>query len=526
MSDFASREGRTIVWCHNLAYDIRIGDVFTILPGLGWTLNGHNIAARGTWLEWKGRGGTLIFVDSFSVFPTSIEKLGGWFGQRKPELPNDSADMDTWLNRCRADCGILATAVLEYLRWLKEDDLGNWQMTGNGQAWAAFRHKFLTHKMTVHDVEDALAAEKRAMWAGRCEAYWHGELADQVIYEYDFTSSYPRISRDYSVPVKYIGEMPMETDWSRWLGGDGIGFIADCIVTTDLPVAPTKRDERILWPTGVFRTTLWDCEIEAVLDSGGTVTVERGWMYRKAPALKAWAEWVLSGTAKINNEQPAWRELILKHWSRALIGRMAMSYSRWEHIGDMPTSAVESGFISTWGSPDVQEYIQVGSRIWGLEGTEDWRHSMPMVTGYIQSMARVQLWEIMRRMPIRSVLYTDTDSLFITGEFRDEMEAVIAEIPNCGLRLKRAWDGMAIYGPRQIITGGEVRVSGIPKRAERTGKREFEGEIWESVNTAIQLGSANAVRLRDRKWTIAGIDRRRKGGGFGFTEAHEIFEEV
>src|SRR5688572_6467690 len=140
VSDFASGTGRTIVWAHNVGYDIRIASVFEILPALGWSLKGHNIATRGTWLEWRRGSQSLILVDSYSVFTTSIQRIGEWFGLGKPSLPGEDAELATWIDRCRADCWILATAALQYLQWIKDADLGNWQMTGNAQCWATFRH--------------------------------------------------------------------------------------------------------------------------------------------------------------------------------------------------------------------------------------------------------------------------------------------------------------------------------------------------------------------------------------------------
>ncbi len=522
VSNFASREGRTVAWCHNLAYDVRIAGMLSILSTGGWTLHGHNIASRGTWFEWRRDGKTLVLVDSFSIYPHSIEHIGKWFGANKPALPDDDSPMAEWLDRCRADCSILATAILRYLQWIKDEDLGNWQLTGNAQSWAAFRHKFLTHRLTVHDEPEVLAAERRAMWAGRCEAYWLGTLWETKVFEYDFTNSYPRIARTHSVPVKYIGEMPKGRDWSEWLVSDTIGFIADCIVTVDVPCVPTTKDGRIVWPVGMFHTTLWDVEVDAVLDNGGTVTVERGWMYRKAPALAAWASWVLDQLQKTDAEVEPWLRAILKHWSRALIGRLAMTYSKWDYDGEMPTSKVESGISYNMDTGEQGQYVQIGHAMWNRAGREEWKHSMPMITGYIQSIARVQLWDVLRRMPYRAALYCDTDSIFVTAEFQDDIEKVIAEIPDCGMRLKRGWDGAEILGPRQIITGEEVRIAGVPKRAEKTGRSTFSGEIWESLEAAVQFGENSAVRVRDRQWKIAGVDYRRQSMGFGFTEPHEM----
>lgn len=522
VSDFARSDGRTIVWAHNLGYDIRIASVFEVLPSLGWTLNGHNIAARGTWLEWRRDKQCIVLVDSFSVFPTSIEQIGKWFGIGKPDLPGDDADMDTWLDRCRADCRILATAVLRYLRWIKEEDLGNWQLTGNGQSWAAYRHRFMTHKLTVHAEEDVLKAERRAMWTGRCEAYWHGELSDQVIYEYDFQQAYPRISHDHAIPVKLLGNIPDRWDITKTFGSDRHAMLGEVRITTDVPVVPASHEGRIVWPVGTFTTTLWDVEIRAALEEGASVEVIGGWLYRKNPALRDWAAWVLERLNDTSGSVPDWQKGILKHWSRALIGRLAMTYQNWDHIGDMPMPGLEAGLIGTYGNPDVREYVQVGKKVWEKIGREEWQHSMPMITGYVQAIARVDLWEVLRRMPFRSVLYADTDSVFVTAEFIPDVEAVIGSVPGCGLRLKRAWDGIAIYGPRQIVTGTEVRIAGIPKRAERVGKREFEGEVWEAASTALLNGHTSSVHIRDRKWSIAGVDNRRRGTGFGFTEPIEL----
>lgn len=522
VSDFAGSTGRTIGWAHNLGYDVRIADMLNALPRRGWTLVGHNIANRGTWLEWKRDKSTLVFCDSYSVYPTSIEQIGQWFSLGKPQLPDDGADMGTWLDRCRADCSILATAIIKYLQWIKEEDLGCWQITGNSQSWATFRHKFLTHKMTVHANAEALAAERKAMWTGRCEAYWHGEMLDQRIYEYDFTRAHPTIARDYELPVKLAGRIDNGDRAFQLIKQGKYAVLAEVSVTTDVPVVPTSHEGRILWPTGTFETTLWDVEIQAAVNAGAKVEIRHAWIYHKAPALRAWGEWILGALDSDDNDVPAWKKGVLKHWSRALIGRMAMTYRKWEWEAELPESTVESGWFKGGENGEVKEFVQVGHSMWTLEGREEWKHSMPMITGYVQAVARVQLWDVLRRMPFRSTIYADTDSVFVTQEFIPEVEEIAASIPSGVLRLKRVWEGIGIYGPRQIITGQEVRISGIPKRAQRIEKKVFEGEVWESVGSALRFGHTAAVHIRERRWTVTGVDRRRKGTGFGWTEPYEI----
>lgn len=526
VSSFTSSGGRTVLWAHNLGYDIRIADVFTILPKLGWALIGHNIASRGSWIEWRRDGATLILCDSFSVFPTSMERVGVWFGMGKPDLPGESDEMGVWLDRCRADCRILATAVLSYLAWLKQEDMGNWQMTGNAQAWAAFRHKFLTHKLTVHSEREVLEKERRALWAGRCEAYWHGEYKGGYVYEYDFVSAYPTIARDYEVPVKYVGVIEDAAGIWRAMGVSHTEVLMECDIDTAVPVVPAESEGRILWPVGRFRTVLWGPEVRAAVAAGATILPVRGWAYRTAPALKAWGEWILSAVGGDDQAVTEWQRAILKHWSRSLIGRMAMSYQKWEFDGDMPYESVHAGMMVDAETGEVQDYIQIGKGVWVNAGKTEWQHSMPMITGFIQSVARVQLWDVLKAMPERSVLYADTDSVFVTEVDREEVETIIAAIPGCTMRLKRVWDGISIYGPRQIITGEEVRIAGIPKRAERVTRGTFKGEVWESVGTALTMGRTSTVLVRDRTWTVAGVDRRRQKGEYGFTQPFMLGGEV
>src|SRR6266545_3542868 len=154
------RNERTILWAHNLGYDARVSQAFEILPHLGWELEAHNLAPRGAWLQWRRGKASLLMVDSAAIFQTRLAKVAEMFGMAKLDIPLWTEDRDLWEQRCRRDVEILATAVTAYLAWLEREGMGNWQMTGAGQSWAAFRHRFMTHKMLVHEDVAALRAER------------------------------------------------------------------------------------------------------------------------------------------------------------------------------------------------------------------------------------------------------------------------------------------------------------------------------------------------------------------------------
>jgi hypothetical protein len=324
------------------------------------------------------------------------------------------------------------------------------------------------------------------------------------------------------LPVKYIGEISNAEGCWRVMREGTAAMLVECEIETDVPVVPAEIGGRILWPVGRFETVLWDVEVQAAVKAGARVTVRSGRAYRTAPAMAAWGEWILTALDAPDDTVPAWLKTLLKHWSRSIIGRMAMTYQSWEYDGEMPDSRIEAGYVWDDRTGVESEYIWIGSSMWLHAGKVEWQHSMPMITGYVQAVARVQLWEVMSRMPKGSVLYADTDSVFVTEVDREELEAVIANIPGCGMRLKNAYQSIEIYGPRQIITGAQARIAGVPKRAERVETHKFKGEIWESIGAALSMGRDNTVQVRDRTWMVKGIDNRRHATGNGFTEAIRV----
>lgn len=514
--------GRTVLWTHNLGYDARIAELFELLPALGFTLKAHNLVGKGTWLMW-GRGrASLTMVDSASVFPVELTRLGVHVGLPKLPLPEAGAGGVGLYSRCWRDVEILRAAVLEYLQWLETDDLGNWQLTGAGQSWATFRHRFMDRRLLVHADEAALTAERRAMWTGRCEAYWHGELGYQVVHEWDLTLAYARIARDITVPVRLVGPMPEDYDWRARLGSEQTALLLEVTVTTEVPVVPAERDGRILWPVGTFKTTLWDVEIAEALAAGAEVTVHCGWIYHKAPALKRWGEWIVDQLDNLKDMQDHWKYIVLKHWARALIGRFAMTYTKWEEYAHAPTNAVFANSVYDIDTGETFRTVQIGRTMWRDVGTREWGESMPMVTGYIQATCRVRLWRICQEAPVGSVIYADTDSVLVTDQHSAALADVSRAHPEWGLRLKRSWQGFGVWGPRQIRTGPSVRIAGVSRHAERIDKLTFSGRVWETLEGALKRGHPSSIEIRDRIWDLRGIDYRRHSTGFGWTAPHRL----
>jgi hypothetical protein len=517
-----TRKGsRTVVYCHNLPYDMRIGRLLDILPRHGWHLDNIRLDSRGSWSRWTRKKATLIFCDSASIFPCTLWTLGQLLGMGKLALPDDDNEK-RWLARCRRDVEILSTAMLEYLGWLKTGAAGNWQMTGSSQAWSHWRHNHYTERVLIHHDMEAIAAERRALWTGRAENWRWGRDKTEPVYEYDWQNAYPRVARDCAVPTRYLGvservsPRALPALWERY------AVLADVSVRVAEPIVPARHDEGILWPVGEFDTTLWDPELRLLAERGAIVRVRRVWMYQKGPALKDWAEWVLNGIHSGDVSELRWLPIVLKHWSRSLIGRFAMRYQTWNHFGTLPTSDIRVGTLVDRDAGTATDTMQVGHDFYTLSEFAESPNACPQITGYIMSEARAKLWRMIHNVGAENVYYMDTDSLVVNATGHSILENGTGSPDQAGLHLKDRSRGYEIYGPRALILGDTAKFAGMPRGAERTGDTTFLGEVWTGLERSVRTGEFDRVTIRKRPFTVRWNDKRRQRQPDGTTTPHRL----
>jgi hypothetical protein len=511
-------EGLTFLWVYDLNWTARITDMFTFLVGQEWDLEAFSLNPGAPWMVWRRGKATLKVADAASLWPGSLDLVARLFGTSRLDEPASDGPYLSWVARARRDCELLEVATGAYVEWVLSEDLGPLAVTGNAQAFRAFRRRFYTHGILVHQDKDATEAERRAMWTGRCEAYWRGSIGYQVVHEWDLTAAYTNVVNESPVPTFLHGPADPAKPIESYLDDDRYLLLAEVDVEATDPVVPTAHHGGIVWPVGRFSTTLWEPELRALLDGGHAVHLRRGWLYRGAPALESWSGWVLSSLDSPDDRVPAWQKLIIKRWGNVLIGRFAMQYPTWKRTGTSGTSTVGYWPMVDTETGEESAIMQMGHAVWERAGMSSAHDSAPAITGYVMSEARVRLWKLMRSLPPGALLYVDTDSLLVTDQWLDEMIELQETHLGRGLRLKRSWTGMAIYGPRQLVTGDSVRIAGLPKRAIRTGRHEFAGETTEGLAEAIGAGRADVVHLVPKTWTVAGTDTRRVGSGSGWTK--------
>lgn len=522
VTDFCHPGQRTVVWAHNLGYDVRISECLSILPTLGWRLEWCNLDRNVSSMTWRSEHGTLVFADTWTWLPLKLETLAPSVGLRKLAMPADTASHASWEKYCMRDADIAYRIVGELLKHIGGEDLGNWQPTGAGMSYATWRHKFLSHKVLVHDDMECIAAERAAMHTGRAEAWRHGVCDTGQWTEVDMRDAYIRIAAESALPVKF------KLHSGRLGAGDyatlrrDYRVLAYCDVSASLPVVPASIGGRTIWPVGTFKTWLWDTEIDALAEESQGVKILDSYCYTRAPILRDWANWVLSITGNDGEHVSPVVRTWVKHCGRALIGRLALRSPSWEQYGNNPGGETGISHITDAVTGVTSRMMHVGDQTLIETSREEGKDSLPQVTGWVMAECRVRLWRAMRQAGLDQVAHTDTDSLLVSGQGLRALRAAQGADWARLWQVKGTWRRLVVYGPRNYRAGALRKVAGVPRAAKEVLPNVFTGEKWTGLAADMANGRHNRVTVETSEWVMRTPDPRRRDAPEGQTRTSPI----
>ena len=510
VTDYCRPGQRTIAVAHNLGYDVRIAEVLDTLPKLGWRLEWCNLDRNVSVMTWRSDKGTLVLADSWTWVPMPLAMVAQSIGMRKLNLPPDTAKHNTWEKYCMRDAEITYRVVSDLVNYIGAENLGNWQPTGAGMAYATWRHKFMTHKPLVHSDVEALTAERAAMHTGRAEAWRHGSLSWDVWTEVDMKNAYVRIASECELPTKLkfrTGPLTLAQ-----YGKLSEIYRVNCrvTVTTEEPTVPFHNGQRTLWPTGTFTSWLWDVEVNELLASGAIVKIRDAYTYTRTPMLRDWANWVLHLLSPESGDVSPVVRTWAKHCSRALIGRLSLRSPKWEQFGANPGGITGISHVTDGETGVTSRLMHVGDRTLIETARTEGRDSLPQVTGWIMAECRVRLWGAMRTAGLAEIAHVDTDSLIVSRAGLEALRAAWGQGWRDDWQVKGSWPRMIIYGPRNYRAGDRRWAAGVPKKAKETLPNTFHGERWHGLAGDVEAGRASSVTVETGTWVLVKADPRRQ----------------
>lgn len=510
ITSYCRPETRTVVWAHNLGHDIRISQAFTMLPYLGFELEWCNLDRNVSSMTWRSERGTLVFADTWTWIPLPLNVIAPMVGMVKFAMPKKNATAAEWNYYCRNDAEVVYHVVTDLCQFIRDEHLGNWQPTGAGMSYAAWRHRFMAEKVLVHNDPGAIEAERAAMHTGRAEAWRHGSCSFDKWTEVDLKNAYLTIAAECELPRKlHMHTKSLSLSQYRKLT-ERFAVLCRCDIDTDMPVLPTMADGRHLWPVGQFAGWYWDTEVNNALRYGASIKIREAYVYARSPVLREWATWIrerLQSDLRLCSPVVATH---LKHCSRALIGRLSLRTPNWEQWGDNPEGITGISHVVFPETGRVQRMMHVGDRTLIETDRKEGKDSLPQITGWIMAECRVRLWEAMTTAGLDHLAHVDTDSVLVDQAGLARLREHWGERFAAYWTLKGTYTRLTVLGPRSYWRDGDRVAAGIPRKAIQAPDGSFTGERWASLSHDLETASGNVVTVRPGTWHMRQSDPRRQ----------------
>lgn len=318
--------------------------------------------------------------------------------------------------------------------WWREVGGGPWGYTAGHLGMQFFRKRLAPRIVCTHTQPQVKAMECRAIFAGRASTWFVGDIGSPrerhaalvpppprsyrgwipgPVFSLDVRSMYPWLLATQYFPTKWVGlrgrmELPEALDHA-----EGMGIIADVVMDCQHPEYPCRLDDRIVYPTGVFRTTLTGAELAVAIKAGDVASVEQAALYAMGRPFQTMAEDLLFERQEARRKGAGAWELFVKLLSNAFTGKLAQRGGRWEQRPEVPPERDWGEFLGTSGATGRQPiYKAVAGLVSEFVYDEAFGRPLGFCYAYLTAYARLHMRQLRQHAPPDTIISQDTDGLW------------------------------------------------------------------------------------------------------------------
>ena len=503
---FRQVRSKQALWvvAHNMDFDFGVLGGFKHVPQHGFepVFFGFN---WGSWFAvFRKNGATVRFVDSLAIFRESLEELGKKVGLEKMEMPSEDDPPSRWEEYCARDVEILGKAFAHHVEYVKAHNLGTLRMTIPGQAFTAFRHRFMEEPIWVHHFDSIQKIERGAFYGGRCECFFIGKVPASPVYLVDVEGMYGSVMHDEVFPTRLMGIVKRPT--LREVERLSRRFELLGVVKLDAqePASPVRAG-RLLFPLGCIATSLPGPELLYALHTGQLREVELLLVYARGRPFVAYTEFFFAEKLSAERRGDRLSRTLAKLFLNSLYGKFGERHPK---LNVRENSLREPIGVDYVYDPKTRKYtvrIPWGGKVFLEEDDLPSRYTFYPIAAWVTSYGRLRLWELIKKAGKGHVFYCDTDSLIVDEEGLKNLRDEIAPGVPGKLRVEREAKEVVIYGPKDYEVDGESVMKGIPRWAIEVERGRWRFLAFERAKTRLRRGIGEGVpevqRERKRRGT-------------------------
>lgn len=479
---------------HNMAFDYQILNLDGYISSRNMTisirvLEPFIIQA----IDSNNRG--LKILSSTNWFHGSLRQIGHIFNVEKGSVDDfENVDDITLDKYCYNDTWVLLQIVKGYFKWLTDNDLGNFAPTIAGQAFNAFRHRFMeANSILLHRFPQVETMERESYRGGRCEAFFIGDLTD--VYKVDVNSMYPFLMSTKEYPIRLLSgaNAILPNDIYQVLKENHRFVIANVNLDMNEACIGIKRD-KLIFPIGKFKATLTSPELNYIIENpemGKILDFQQISVYETKNIFSDYVKFFYD--LKTNARNPS-EKLMSKLFLNSLYGKFGQRQnSETRHIDDSTSDeidinakmAIESlGISRLVNSEKKRTYVKLGDSVYQcpMKLDESSENSFCAIGSAVTSYARIYLDELIRKAGRENVFYCDTDSLVVNDRGLQNLNSFINETELGKLKLEESGD-ITIRGSKNYIFNDKRYLKGVKHDAIYLGHDTWEMDQWHTKTT-------------------------------------------
>lgn len=496
LDDFSYPKTKLYVFAHNMAYDYAILKLDTYISSRNLEIKMRVIDS-----VFMVKTDGIIFISSTNFYRESLKELGKVFGLAKMDSPDFlNVSDEKLLPYCIRDTEVLTQIIKQHIAFVVSNDLGSFKPTIAGQAMTAFRHRFMSHDLLVHNYEDILQMEKQSYRGGRCEVFKMGSFENITCL--DINSMYPYVMKSFDYPTKLVSSkisFGVSEKNIREALSKGLYILADCYLILKKPAIAFKSD-KLLFPIGKIHLVLTSPEIEYLLDNpdcGKILTFDEVVFYEKARIFSEYVDFFY--TMRCNTKNSAVNAMC-KVMLNSLYGKFGQSnHSIPELITDANSIKIHKEMMRECDTFELfdgkhSKYILIGEQLYHIEKSigDFARDSIPIIASTVTAYSRMMLWRLMQVAGSENMIYCDTDSLFVNSDGLANLKSYINPTELGKLKVEKT-GSCTIRGAKDYTFNGKTKLKGIKEDATKISENVFIQQQFHTKNQRYRDGTADGI---------------------------------
>jgi len=311
----------------------------------------------------------------------------------------------------------------------------------------------------------------------------------------DVNSLYPTVMRNNAYPVKYL---KIERGVTLKIIEKALKRKAVCarvLIETPEPAYPVRRG-RLVFPVGLFWTSLCTPELKHALKHGHLRKVETMVTYDKANIFKSYVDKFYSLRLEFRSQGVAEYEELCKKMLNSLYGKFGQKGENWEKIGDCPGEIDREELVFNMAGRRVTKMRYLMGEIFMMVGTDESFDSFPAIAAHVTAYGRMFLYKLMKRTGPGHYFYCDTDSLIIDGVGLARLQNRISQAGLGGLKVEESCDRVTIRGLKDYATASKIVTKGIRKNAVQIADGVYQQELWPGFRGLLRAGKTETYTVK------------------------------